>query len=92
VRVTAELARTTILDEDGRVLDTCSGPDQSGRCPKTADDGTLPCAGHILHTQSTGRAGWELRVHPMAIDCPLQAPRVWAKQPGHRWGPAHTTA
>lgn len=84
-------AATTILDDEGRVLGTCDGPDAEGGCPHAGADGSVPCAGHVLHTQSSGRAGWELRVHPVVAGCPLAAPRMWAKQPGHRWGPVATT-
>ena len=84
-------AATTILDDEGRVLGTCNGPDAGGNCSRTADDGTVPCAGHVLRTESSGRAGWELRVHPVVAGCPLAARRAWAKQPGRRWGPVATT-
>lgn len=85
-------ATTTIRDETGRVLGTCDGPDGDGHCPQAAADGSVPCAGHVLRTQSTGRAGWELRVPPSVTGCPLTAPRMWGKQPGRRWGRAGTTA
>jgi len=84
-------ATTQVLDEEGRVLGTCNGPDALGRCSAASEDGTAPCAGHVLRTQSTGRAGWELRVPPLPAGCPLSARRVWAKQPGRRWGPVATT-
>ncbi len=85
-------AATTILGEDGRVLGTCAGPGSGGGCTAATAGGPAPCAGHVLRTQSSGRAGWEMRVPPAVGSCPLLARRVWAKQPGRRWGPAGTTA
>jgi hypothetical protein len=81
-----------IRDEDGRVVATCPGPREDGAC-SMASTGSLPCAGRVVQPiASHGRAGWELRVSPAPRVCPLQAGRVWAKQPGRRWGPAGTTA
>jgi len=83
-----------IQAEDGRIVRHCSGPLGDGSCPVAPPSGGRPpCAGQIVQPLSSyGRAGWELRVSPTATGCPLRAPRVWAKQPGRRWGPTATTA
>lgn len=82
-----------IEDADGRVIAACDGPLTNGECPMAGAGEPIPCAGRLVRpTSSFGRVGWEMRVSPAAADCPLRTRRVWAKQPGHRWGPSATTA
>lgn len=86
-------ASITIQDAEGRVVGTCSGPLADGSCPLRAAGGAVPCAGRVVQPLSSyGRAGWEMRVSPAAMECPLRTRRVWAKEPGHRWGASATTA
>jgi hypothetical protein len=82
----------TIGDTEGRVVGHCSGPSPDGRCPIAGEAAAVPCAGHRVQTASQGRAGWEIRVSPAATECPLLTRRVWAKEPGHRWGPTTQTS
>ncbi len=83
-----------IQDEEGRVVGHCDGPLHDGSCPMaSAEAPRVPCAGRLVRPASSyGRAGWEMRVAPDAAGCPLRTRRVWAKQPGHRWGPTATGA
>lgn len=82
-----------IEDADGRVVAACDGPLAGGECPMASAGEAIPCAGHLVRPiTSFGRAGWEMRVSPAATDCPLRTRRVWAKEPGRRWGPSATTA
>jgi hypothetical protein len=41
-------AITVCRVSDGSKIDTCSGPDKAGRCPRTLANGTVPCAGSML--------------------------------------------
>lgn len=57
----------------GEVLDRCVGPLPDGRCPRAADDGRVPCAGHALAPQAgTGFEGWKLDIVDADLDeCPI---------------------
>jgi len=41
-------AITVCRISDGAKIDTCSGPDSAGRCPRALANGTVPCAGAML--------------------------------------------
>ena len=89
---TTKTGGARIHDEDGRVVGVCGGPLPSGDCPMVTAGYAVPCAGHVVTpVTAAGPAGWEMRVSPVATDCPMRSRRVWAKQPGHRWGPAATS-
>jgi len=87
----AAVIGVTIEDADGRVVSHCTGPAPDGSCPIAGAGNAVPCAGRVVRPAGVGRAGWEMRVSPVARECPMHTRRVWAKQTGHRWGPSATT-
>jgi len=90
---TQAIHEVRIEDVDGRAVAACDGPLAGGQCPMVEEGEAIPCAGRLVRpATSLGRAGWEMRVSPAATDCPLRTRRVWAKEPGRRWGPSATTA
>jgi hypothetical protein len=68
------MVRADILDPvTGIVIDTCSGADDEGYCPRQAADGALPCGGSSLEAEAVAVA-WRLRldVPQQARKCPLR--------------------
>jgi len=51
----------------GLVVDTCTGADSEGYCPRQEDNGPLPCSGLLLDAHAD-EVQWHLR-----IDVPEQA-------------------
>ncbi|HXN78871.1 MAG TPA: hypothetical protein VN965_08900 [Candidatus Dormibacteraeota bacterium] len=47
---------------DGAEIESCSGPDLAGKCPRAAADGSVPCAGSMLSLPRLvrGSAEWHI--------------------------------
>lgn len=59
--------------ETGRVVDTCTGPDGEGICPRENESGHVPCAGMLLES-AVPEVGWSVTI-PVgagARKCPLR--------------------
>jgi hypothetical protein len=68
------MIRADILDPvTGIVIDGCNGADVEGYCPRQADDGRLPCAGHLLDAHAD-EVKWHLTmdVPSRATKCPVR--------------------
>ena len=68
------MIRADIIDPvTGLVIDSCTGADDEGYCPRQEDDGHLPCAGHLLDAHAD-KVNWHLAmdVPPRATKCPVR--------------------
>jgi hypothetical protein len=68
------MVRADILDPlTEQVLDSCTGADEEGFCPRLDEQGHVACAGHVLDAQAP-EVRWALRmsVAENAGKCPLR--------------------
>lgn len=60
----------------GEKIDECAGPLNSGRCPRAAADGAIPCAGRrVMPLRGTSANGYKFAISGRERNiCPL----AWA--------------
>jgi hypothetical protein len=70
----------TVYSHAGRQLSTCNGPDSLGRCPRPAEDGTVPCSGCLLALPRPIRGSFEWQIPASYRSCLLGSYSVF-RQP-----------
>jgi hypothetical protein len=67
---------------DGAEIGSCTGPDEAGKCPRAAADGTVPCAGCMLSLPQPVRGSGEWHIPAGYQSCLVGSYQVF-RQPVH---------